>query len=422
MNRNKHSVKPRAIVFLGAGASQFAGYRTFQSFDTLFFDPHVREVERLPPVSDCTLQLMREIRSSLEHQHPVKAVTHDNYLWLLNQYRQFCYTFSMGDSIRTRIGPQADALWSAIDPFQREIVRAADDITNTTIHHYSNNRVALLKAADGNLAKTLFAVRDFYVALAKFNNAAEPYLPIFTTNYDMLLEDMWQDPDIGFAGIPYVNGIPGVTTEQGAWKESTYAKHHCNGIHYYRLHGCVCWLYHVYGNETVYYHRENILEQEPTNLCAMFPGREIFRGKSPHATAYRMLYESMVSCECIIFVGFSFRDDDVMHLLLAANASRQGRRLKLVIINPVMNPARVKAELQEASTRSQFPVAIPHSEDIIHFGQRFGWETTPINEIINKVNRIDKHENQVEYHKNGGQPESGATAVRDGQEVTEVVL
>src|ERR1035441_8107606 len=100
MIRSKKSVKPRAVVFLGAGASQFAGYRTFQSFDTLFFDAHVREVERLPPVSDSTLQLMRELKSSLEHQRPVRAVTHDNYLWLLNQYRQFCYTLSKGGSVR----------------------------------------------------------------------------------------------------------------------------------------------------------------------------------------------------------------------------------------------------------------------------------------------------------------------------------
>jgi hypothetical protein len=385
MIRSKKSVKPRAIVFLGAGASQFAGYRTFQSFDTLFFDAHVREVERLPPVSDSTLQLMRELKSSLEHQRPVRAVTHDNYLWLLNQYRQFCHTLSKGDSIRSRIGPQSDALWAAIGPLERDIGTAADDITTTTIHHYSHNRVALLKTGDSNMGKRLLEVRDFYAALAKFNNSAQPYLPVFTTNYDMLLEDMWQDPDIGFGGIPYVNGIAGVTREQGDWNASWYARHHCNGIHCYRLHGCACWLYHAYGNETVFYHRQDILEREPANLCAMFPGRELFRGKRPHATAFRALYDSMVSCDFIIFVGFSFRDDDVMHLLLAANASRQGRRLKLVVVNPGMNPGRVKAELQEASTRSQFPVAIPHSDDIIHFEQRFGWELTSVDEIINKA-------------------------------------
>ena len=390
MTRSKKPVKPRAIVFLGAGASQFVGYRTFQSFDDLFFDAHVREVEQLPPVRDSTLQLMRELRSSLEYQS--KPVTHDNYLWLLNQYRQFCSTLSKGDSIRTRIGPQADALCSAISPFDRDIGTAADDITTTTIHHYSHNRVALLKTGDSNAAKKLLEVRDFYVALARYNNATHPYLPVFTTNYDMLLEDMWQDPDIGFGGIPYVNGITGVTSEQGVWNATTYAKYQCTGIHYYRLHGCACWLYHVYGNETIFYHRQDILEKEPGSLCAMFPGREIFRGKNPHARAFHALYDSMVSCEFIIFVGFSFRDDDVMHLLLAANASRQGRRLKLVVVNPGMNPGRVKAELQEASTRSQFPVAIPHSDDIIHFEQRFGWELTSADEIINKARKIMKNE------------------------------
>ena len=92
----------------------------------------------------------------------------------------------------------------------------------------------------------------------------------------------------------------------------------------------------------------------------------------------------MCACEFIVFVGFSFRDDDVMHLLLSANASRKGNRLRLVIINPIMNPERVKAELEEASTRSQFPVLIPCLSDIVHFNQRFGWNTISPRDVFIK--------------------------------------
>ncbi|HTS16704.1 MAG TPA: hypothetical protein VMP11_03955 [Verrucomicrobiae bacterium] len=149
---------PRAILFLGAGASQFAGYCTFQSFDTLFLDPNVRQAEKLPPVQDTTLELMRELRSSLENQRPPRPVTHDNYLWLLNKYREFCDTYYKGDSVSTRVGNRADHLGSIIDRFQHHIDTTIGDITNTTIHHYSMNRATLLKSRDANGLQMLLLI------------------------------------------------------------------------------------------------------------------------------------------------------------------------------------------------------------------------------------------------------------------------
>ena len=372
----------KIVVFLGAGASQFIGYRTFQSFDTLILDSNVRNNENLPAIPEATVQLIKEIQTSLIRQR--RPVTHDNYLWMLEYYHQFCKTFSSGDLIKARLQQQSGDLWGTIGPFGEQIKEAISDMIATTLHHYSQNRVRM---SDHRTISAIREVALFYQKLASMNNHHAPYVAIFTTNYDMLLEDIFLDSALGFSSLPLVNGIPGVTAEQAAWRPEEYDIQGKSGIHLYRLHGCVCWLYHIYGSEAVYHHREDLLYQDLNSLCVMIPGREIHRGKKPHALGFRELYNHLRLCDAAVFIGFSFRDDDVMHLLMAANAARGEVPIKIIVVNPLMNPDRVKANLEEASTRSVFPVRIPALADIKHLPIRFGWDDNFADSIIEQLEK-----------------------------------
>ena len=76
------------LLFLGAGASQFAGYHTFRRFGDLITDRVVRHQEKLPEQSDETPRLIESLNQALRDMH--RPTTHDNYLWLLTDYHTFC--------------------------------------------------------------------------------------------------------------------------------------------------------------------------------------------------------------------------------------------------------------------------------------------------------------------------------------------
>ena len=84
---NLKEIKSKVILFLGAGASHFAGYKTFVTFPQLLFEKELREQEGIPPLPINSERILIAIRDSLIKNN--KATTHDNFLWRLDAYTQF---------------------------------------------------------------------------------------------------------------------------------------------------------------------------------------------------------------------------------------------------------------------------------------------------------------------------------------------
>ncbi len=361
------------LLFLGAGASQFAGYHTFQRFGELITNPVVRVNERLPEQSDETPRLIGSLNQALRDMH--RPATHDNYLWLLNDYRTFCGKFDTHSGLQGRFPRIRDE----IHAFETETTTVINDLTQTTYCHYSRQREV------GPIGQE---VRLLYEELALLNSTTKPFLPVFTTNYDLLLEDMFNNKRNSSIAVPLINGISGLTREGGRWNSGLYKN---KGVYLYRLHGCVAWFRapEERSQDSVVFKRPDSLNGELlSRLCVMFPGHEVKIGDNPHGYAFRLLYSYLLRCKKVVFIGFSFRDDDVMQILLAANATRK-EPLQIRIIDPSIGQSEAIENFRGASQRSPFMAAVPTSNAIKCLRMEFG-ETGCKQEVLKFLNETER--------------------------------
>ena len=358
--------RTKIVAFLGAGASCFAGYYTFVGFPELLFNTKLRQQEGMPLLSDSPERILRAIKESLERNNT--ATTHDNFLWRLDGYKQFLNLNQSDDVLQGFLRGN-----NSLFDLHVCTEQAISQISATTVIHYSGNRVEKAKISRSIDYQNMRRVFDLYRALASLNGST-PFLPIFTTNYDMLLEDLSAEFASPSQSAPsLVNGIPRVSDELATWTEKEYERPAIRtcGIHLCRLHGCACWFYHDTGDSNVYFHRKDAAAQPADKVCAMYPGRERQRGATPHGFAFRRFYRSLLACDLVVFIGFSFRDDDVMHVLLKALAERHGR-LKVLIVDVLYHHCDVQKKLEDAAKRSTFPCRVPRDTEIHSLKMRFG--------------------------------------------------
>lgn len=381
--------EPRVILYLGAGASCFAGYHSFVTFPELLFNRQLRADENMPDLSQSSERILTAIRESLRRNN--KATTHDNFLWRLDGYTQFLRLNQCDDALQ-------DFLRNASRLYDLHICteQAINQISATTIRHYSLNRVERARTTQSIRYENMRRVHDLYSRIAALNGDP-PWLPIFTTNYDMLLEDLVAEFGESCGHQPgLVNGIPGLTTDQAGWTPvlfQTKAQVPA-GFYLWRLHGCVCWFYNEARSE-VCFQRKGAAEQEKVRLCTMYPGNETeYVGNDPYGFAFRSFYRHLQTCDLVVFIGFSFRDDDVMHVLLKVLEERQGR-LKLLIVDPLYSHYDVCGNLKGAASRTTMPFRVPEPSEMDSLQMLFG-ENTELDEGIlrackNIIARKEKH-------------------------------
>jgi hypothetical protein len=380
MNNKK---KPKVILYLGAGASYFAGYHTFVNFPDLLFNADLRKSEGMPDLDLNSLRILQAIRKSLVENN--KATTHDNFLWRLDGYNQFL-RLNQSDIVLQDYMRGNNRLYDLFICTQQAI----SQISASTVHHYSSKRVKLAKEANGSVYENMCKVLSLYHRIGQINGT-NATLPIFTTNYDMLLEDLVSE----FAGqdkipVGLVNGIPGLTTELMPWDAREYAQPSSQfTLHLHRLHGCVCWFRHDADDSNIYFHRYDATQQQIDKLYAMYPGREARIGIGPHGNSFRTFYKRLQECDLVIFIGFSFRDDDVMHLLLKSLSERRGR-LKILVVDPIYNKDDVCNKLLDASHRTSFPFRIPKAGEIASLKMSFGYDPEFDEQIIELCQSLAK--------------------------------
>lgn len=348
---------PHVTLFLGAGASRFAGYYTFRAFDHLLLNPHHRAKEGLPELDRDTERFLSEVRQALTDIS--RPATHDNYLWLLNNYRDFCTKFKTHQGVQRRF----ERIYSQILPFSDTIQHVMSTITHTTLQHYSAQRP---------ISPAAMEVRTFYRRIAQLNSVRSPHLSLFTTNYDLFLDTLLsplpQDQEV----LPIITGVPDPAQEGDRWNPALFSQSE-SGIFLYRLHGCVAWFYHGPDDPKVYYHRAFSGHDWEKNLCVMFPGKEIYPGNDPHGFAFQRLYHAFLSSTVLAFIGFSFRDDDVVQSFLAASAARQ-KPVRLVLVDPYFTEQDLFKAFEDCTARMTLPFRVPTSSEVrcldVEFGNR----------------------------------------------------
>jgi len=370
--------KPRIILFLGAGASSFAGYYTFVSFPELLFNSELRHREKMPSLPPNTERILNAIKGSLERNN--KATTHDNFLWRLDSYTNLLNLNQSDDVLQDflRENTKLHDLFLCTE-------QAINQISGTTVHHYSVNRVQQARLNDPIKYEKMKSVFELYSRLANFNEEKH-ILPIYTTNYDLLLEDLSSEFSSKIYKSDFLtNGISNNTLEESIWSHCNYNA--SEGLKLFRLHGCVCWFYHNVGDNNVYFHRRDAIYQEMWKMCAMYPGKETQRGMNPHGFAFNNLYRSLQSCDLAVFIGFSFRDDDVMHVLLKALSERIGKP-KLLIIDPLYNNLDIINRLHDSSSRTVFPSKTPNTNQIKYIQSHFGEDPQDLERIMDTCRQM----------------------------------
>ncbi len=379
-----NDIQPNVILFLGAGASYFAGHYTFVDFPELLFNSDLRDMEGMPALSPNSGRILRAIRDSLERNNI--PTTHDNFLWRLDGYTQFLRLNQSDDVLQEFLKENA-----RLFDLHNCTEQAIQQISKSTIHHYSSNRVQKAKETSADSFENMRKVLALYHNLAALNGESAT-LPIYTTNYDMLIEDLVCEFGEQKKPVSLVNGIPNLTDELATWSNRAYNSRNDGKclFHLHRLHGCVCWFYHAQGDSNIYFHRQDATQQQTENLYAMYPGREAQIGTGSHGHSFKNFYQHLQVCDLAIFIGFSFRDDDVMHVLLKALAERDGK-LKLLIVDKLYTGADVKKKLEDAARRSTFPSRLPKEKEIdsvrIGFGADMGFDERILNSCQALLNR-----------------------------------
>jgi hypothetical protein len=211
----------------------------------------------------------------------------------------------------------------------------------------------------------------------------------------MLLEDLCTEFCTQAKNGILTNGISPMNEEGSMWTSSVFGESNFvrPGLRLFRLHGCASWFYHHTGDEHIYYHRSEAAQQSVRNLCAMYPGLERERGAGPHGHGFRAFYDVLQACELIVFIGFSFRDDDVMHVLLKALSERRGS-LKVLVVDNMYTAHNVQSRLEDAARRSTFHTYVPKDKEITVLRLGFGRDNNFDISILDECNKLLKKEKQ----------------------------
>ena len=103
---------------------------------------------------------------------------------MLTHYLELWKTLRVDSILRDRFLSSV-IQFSDFDGFYRIAEKTIQDITEFTVKHYSENRISEHLEIAAN-------VYNFYKNLGQVNSAKNPFLPVFTTNYDLLIEDLFQ--------------------------------------------------------------------------------------------------------------------------------------------------------------------------------------------------------------------------------------
>lgn len=355
------------VLFLGAGASSWAGYRTFLDFPAMFW-PSGSDPSKLD-VTDKERTLLDEIRGYLNKRR--LPPTLDSYLAAIHEFQEFTSQSVSQTILRKRL-LTSSLQWASIQELRQLLITIRNRVCRLTARHYRHRP----NPRDPD------AINQVYGFFDQLCGIPSSRLSVFTTNYDLLPEYLFsgcqhfkdQRPQGSLPPFDLVNGFPSLSDhwspdlpEQQPWvfqPSATVQSSAANRrvVVWYRLHGCVAWLHGGVGDDKIYFSLRDPeqIENFADKLCVSYPGHEQCYGLNPYAWAFQSLADAVVSARLIVFVGFAFRDTHVMAVIGRSlyELERANRRLPTVLI---VDPQLTEQEVLSRITESQTAVAGPHA-------------------------------------------------------------
>jgi len=367
------------IFFTGAGASAWAGYRTFMNFPSMFW-PSGNDPAKLE-VAEKERHLLKEMEVHLKKRH--LPLTLDWYLYLIHQYQQVTSHIVSHTILRERI-LTGSAQWASVQELRRLLMTLKNRICRLTALHY--RRPATLEAkiqqmgVDGvNLDRK--KIDTLYDTFRSVYGESVSEINIFTTNYDILPEYLFSDSeyfkalrggdkspfllDNGFQGFDatsnfgeekgrlILRGTASVEDEQDTGQEKPRIVVH-------RLHGCVSWLHGNLGDEKIYFDMRDPVQiaDFPEKLCVSYPGHEQLYGRRPYFSAFQALADSFRTARIAIFVGFSFRDVEIIAVVgrsLYSRVQKSSTFPRFIVVDPQLTVEEIRERISYAATATAGP-------------------------------------------------------------------
>ena len=289
------------LVFVGAGGSAAVDPEQYPTTATFF--------QRLP-AGIKENPLFVKVRDFLvrTNEHGQKSIDIEDLLWVLNELQADCRKMHDPDNdngihhgiTRDGFSPRMDfaALQQSASLLDREFITPLIESIYAQVHTWYGGTPHPKKLS-------------VWTQLLNGLRAIDPVLEIFTTNYDIVLEDAIQQ-----AGIPTEIGLASYREGHGMqthlWDPANRPE---TGL-LTKLHGSVDWRYLT---EDVVVVRDAGFSGNRHKHCILYPGykgepkEEPFRRFHEHLRrAVQGEYEPLVAA---VFIGYAFRDDYINTLL-----------------------------------------------------------------------------------------------------------
>ena len=283
-----------AVLFLGAGASIQFGYPATKEFMSRL------EKEKLGGVYDELVQYIRDISIG-------KIVDIEKVLIEIDDYLEFYNGLSSKDTYKSWL-----------------LLRNGGFVNNAAVH----NRAKHLKELRDRINRIVY---DTY-----WQNSADsspvyeqllgclgsPPIDIFTTNYDLCVENALGDDS---TRLSFCDGFLADRTAI-RWKETNYSNQE---IRFYKLHGSVDWKYGKDGSIW------RIPEHDFTkheDQCIIYPGFKGVPQKPPFDRIHKFLEDRLLEADRCVVIGFSFRDEYINSVF--DRALSKNKELRLLHWNP----------------------------------------------------------------------------------------
>lgn len=325
-------VETRGLVFLGAGASQ----RLRKMLMGEFVDNLSKNNPPDKELFEAIVSRKRDLEFLLQE---LDALASKDYLLRMSPIPALgtirTVPAGLGDS-----SIRDEAIHEILNRLASNAKRTADWVKKEVFLHY---RSLILDPAVQESYKNLLTTVDLNRNLSV----------VFTTNYDPAIEEFCR-----LEKMKLVDGF--VNDEFGGeyyWDRSTFEKvitkspSTQKSVLLFKLHGSTTWVrqgHRVIKGRPVYVENDPAIEN-----VLIYPATRKVAIDDPYFTAYDYLQRFLSSAEFCVFVGYSFRDYDVLTRLRASQLWNPG--LKIIVLDP--NAQRlIKKTLQPNGIRA---VAVP---------------------------------------------------------------
>jgi len=301
----------KIVLFLGAGASAPFGYPTTEKFVGGLKAEIGDSVEGIFLSNILRMPEVKDIEQVLE---VLKAL----YVFNKNPLKEYVTTFTTTinlPNLSTNVFDQMKIAERLEDKIKSDVFRQ---------YEFSSLRINEIKDAYGPLIEMLFNLRG------------DNELPIFTTNYDRVIEEFCYRE-----GINCIDGFKrNPQTEEIEWNSKEFKRRPRRKriIKLYKIHGSLSWrrkrdgMFVRVGPEertrgTQRYEKNLVLF--PTEKLTNEVERLMIPEKEPYGLLHILFREVLKESEVAVFIGFSFRDAYINDIIISEMNNK-----KMLIVSP----------------------------------------------------------------------------------------